>query len=497
MARIVKNIPLMDLMSFLLESVESPKHVGALQIYEPVNGSSAEIVARVLQDYRASDVAPPFNYVPVFPTFGMPKWAECDDYDPHYHVRQAALPKPGTLSQLIDLVTDLHAGIMDRSHPGYIAYIIEGLEDHRFAIYWKMHHAYIDGASAVMRFDAAMSKTAEELPALPLWAPLLESSGEQNSAALSQRLGDAGKVLNVQARAMREVALELGKATLRAGGMAPKRRAPLPFSAPKSVFNQPVHATRRLGIGSLDLAPFKTFSRKHSVSINEVALTIVGAALERYAHEFGTPPERPLVAVCPMGIRQEGDTSASTQIAAISVKLGEPGAAISERLQQVHASSIDAKEDAKAMSREALMNYLVLIGGLADLLDRSPLAGYVPPLTNVNVSNVAGPSDPYYLSGAKLLQNYPVSTLAGGAAINITFISMAGRMDYAIISDAKAIPHAQKIADYMADAFNELSPKRSQTRRKKTATRKAGVRKAVAGKSVKSRPKTRVKVTEN
>ncbi len=149
MAKIIKNIPLLDLAAFVLETVESPKHVGALQIFEPVNGSSAEIVARVLQDYRASEVAPPFNYVPIFPTFGVPKWAECENRDPHYHVRQAGLPKPGTLTQLIDLVTDLHAGIMDRSRPCYMAYIIEGLENDCFAVYWKMHHAYIDGASAV------------------------------------------------------------------------------------------------------------------------------------------------------------------------------------------------------------------------------------------------------------------------------------------------------------------------------------------------------------
>lgn len=496
MAKIVKNIPLLDLAAFLLESVESPKHVGALQIFEPVNGSSAEIVARVLRDYRASEVAPPFNYIPVFPKFGVPKWAEYGNCDPHYHVRQAALPKPGTLTQLIDLVTDLHAGIMDRSRPCYIAYIIEGLENDCFAIYWKMHHAYIDGASAVLRFDAAMSRTADDLTAVPLWAPLIEPSVEHSAMTLSQRLADMSKSIKAQAQATREVTRELGIATLRARGMVPKRNSPLPFSAPHSVFNQPVHAQRRLGVGSLNFAAFKAIANKHDVTINEVVLTLVGAALERYSCWQGKPVNRPLVAACPMTIREQGDTSAATRIAAISVNLGIPGAAIGERLRQVRASSVDAKQDAKAMSRTALMNYMVLTGGLAELVDRSLLADYVAPLTNVNVSNVAASAETYYLSGAKMLQSYPVSTLVGGSAINITFTSLAGRMDYAIISDAKAVPHAQEIADYIADALKELGGEGPQTRRKKAATQ-PGLEKIQQQKKCKNPRNARPKMTEN
>ncbi len=497
MTKIVKNIPLLDLAAFLLESVESPKHVGALQIFEPVNGTSTEIVARVLHDFRASAVAPPFNYVPVFPTFGAPKWAECDDYDSHYHVRQAALPKPGTLTQLIELVTDLHAGIMDRSRPGYIAYIIEGLADDCFAVYWKLHHAYIDGASAIMRFDAAMPTNAEQLSAVPIWAPLMESPPQHASRPRPPSMKGLGQGFKVQAQATGEVLRELSKATLRARGLAPKRRAPLPFSAPKTLFNRPVHAQRRLGVGSLQLAAFKMIAKTHSVTVNEVLLTLVGAALERYAQGQGKSISKALVATCPLALRREGDNSASTQIGAISINLGEPGATLNERLMQVHASSLDAKEDASAMSREALMKYLLLVGGLAELVDRSPLAERASPLTNVNVSNVAASADTYHLSGARMVRNYPVSTLAGGTAINITFASMAGRMDYAIITDAKAIPQPQDIADYIAAACKALSGDAAPVRRRKASASSPNTNQSTAQKQSKSRPKTRAKMTEN
>jgi diacylglycerol O-acyltransferase len=485
----------MDLISYLIESVDSPTHVGILQIFQPVNGTCSEIVQRVLEGYRESEVGPPFNYYPVFPRFGMPKWAEAETFDSSYHIRHAAVPTPGTERQVIDMVMDLHAGMMDRSRPGWIAYVIEGLEDGCFAVYWKVHHAYIDGASAIMRFDACMAKTPDDLAVRPLWGPLFEPSQKNRDLSLTQIFMEAGKGTGLQAKAMQDIALALGRSALQAGGLF-KREAPLPFSAPKSLFNKPVFATRHLGVGATGLDRFKAIARQEKVSINEVALTMVGAALERYSVKYAELPDKPLVATCPMAVRKEGDTDASTQIAAISVKLGESGIDIRGRLQQVHASSSDAKEEAKNMSREALMNYLVLIGGAADLLSKSPLSDYVPPLSSVNVSNVAGPAHRCYMGGAEIIRSYPVSTLAGGTAINITFSSFGGRMDYAVITDARAVPGAQEIADFMADAMEELEaatiPRVKPAARKKSARGKAAARKkSVRGKAARRKKPAR------
>jgi diacylglycerol O-acyltransferase len=475
MPRIVKNIPLMDLAAYLIESVDSPTHVGMLQVFQPVKGSRSEIVQRVLKAFRECEVGPPFNYYPVFPRFGMPKWALAEDFDSTYHIRHAALPQPGTERQLIDMVMDLHAGIMDRSRPGWIAYVIEGLEDDRFAVYWKVHHAYIDGASAIMRFEAAMARSADDLEIRPLWGPLFEPSGGDRDMSLGARLSEAGKGLGTQARAMKDISQAISRAVKQAQGRL-QRESPIPFSAPKSLYNKPVFATRNLGVAATGLDRFKAIASQEKVSINEVALTLVGAALDRYSKLHGETQAGQLVAACPMAVREEGDTDASTQIAAISIKLGDATMSISERLQQVHASSKDAKAEAKNMSREALINYLVLTGGAATLLAKTPLADYMPPLTSVNVSNVAGPRFRAYMGGAEMIRSYPVSTLAGGTAINITFSSFSGRMDYAVITDAQAIPGAQEIADYMSDAMDELEavlrPKKTRAKKKAPPVKK-------------------------
>jgi diacylglycerol O-acyltransferase / wax synthase len=477
MPRIVKNIPLMDLMSYLIESVDSPTHVGMLQVFKPGKESTRAVVQRILAEYRRGEVGPPFNYYPVFPRFGMPKWAEAEEFEVDYHIRHAAVPLPGTDRQLIDMAMDLHAGMMDRSRPGWIAYVIEGLEDDCFAIYWKVHHAYIDGASAIMRLDAAMSKTPDDLAVRPMWGPLFEPLHKSRELSLTDLISETGKGVGVQARAMADISRALGRAVKQARGQI-QREVPLPFSAPKSLFNKPVFATRNLGVGSTTLERFKAIAKHESVSINEVALTMVGAALDRYNDKYGERSEKQLLAACPMAVREEGDTDASTQIAAITVKLGYAGMRIGERLKQVHSSSRDSKDEAKDMSREALMNYLVLLGGAATLAAKSPLGEYIPPLTSVNVSNVAGPNYRCYHGGAEMVRSYPLSTLAGGTAINITFTSFSGRMDFAVVSDAKAIPGAQEIADFMLDALDELETatvgKRKRAAKKKTSKKPGG-----------------------
>ena len=344
MSRIVKNIPMMDLMAYLIESVDSPTHVGMLQVFKPGNDPCAAVVQRILDEYRSCEVSPPFNYYPVFPRFGMPKWAEAEAFDVDYHIRHTAVPLPGNDRQLIDVVMDLHAGMMDRSRPGWIAYVIEGLEDDCFAVYWKVHHAYIDGASAVMRLDAAMSKTADDMAIRPMWSPLFEPSPSPRELTLSELLRKTGEGVGAQARAMADISRAIGRSVQQARGRS-ERQAPLPFTAPQSLFNKPVFATRKLGVGVMGLDRFKAISKHEAVSINEVALTLVGAALDRYSKKYGEQQEKQLLAACPMAVRSEGDTSASTQIAAISVKLGYAGMDIHKRLRQVHDSSKDAKDD--------------------------------------------------------------------------------------------------------------------------------------------------------
>ena len=445
-----------DLMAYLLETPQSPTHIGALQIFEPQGATRATNLARrLVKAFRASEVDPLFARVPSMPRFGRAHWVPWKDYDPYYHVRQMAVPAPGDNRSLLQLVETLHTGMMDRDYPGFMVYVIEGLQDNRLALYWKIHHAYIDGGGLLLRMSAMMTeKPAARQSPLPLWAELpelpVDGDGDQPARpAGGSKVRAAGKVVW-------EISGLVGQSVLRTGGVG-SSESPLPFSAPNSFFNSPLHAARRLGEGSLPLPALKSIASERGVTINEIALTLAGAALERYASERGETLEKPLVAGCPMAVRREGDSAAGNQIVALTVKLGQPGVAIEERLQQVHASSADAKAEAGAVSREALMGFQMMVGGVSELAGKTPWGGKVPPLTNVNISNLAGPRRSFYLAGARLVQTIPVSALAG-SVLNITFGSLDDRLDFAIISDAAVVPDAQRLADYIAEAFKELSP---------------------------------------
>ena len=157
-----KTIPSMDLMFYLTESPQSPKHVGALQVFEMPANAPANYLLDLVESFRKAPVSPPFNYHPHFPRLAMPEWREDDDMEMTYHVRHSALPGPGSIAQLMEVVQRLHAPLLDRRRPCWICQVIEGLEDNRFAIYTKIHHSYIDGMSGVKRLYAALSGSPQE-----------------------------------------------------------------------------------------------------------------------------------------------------------------------------------------------------------------------------------------------------------------------------------------------------------------------------------------------
>ncbi len=81
--------------------------------------------------------------------FGLdqPYWVDDPNFDIENHIREIALPRPGSEAQLTEQVSRLHARPLDRSRPLWEIYLITGLAKRRVAVYTKIHHSAIDGAS--------------------------------------------------------------------------------------------------------------------------------------------------------------------------------------------------------------------------------------------------------------------------------------------------------------------------------------------------------------
>jgi hypothetical protein len=192
-----------------------------------------------------------------------------------------------------------------------------------------------------------------------------------------------------------------------------------------------------------------------------------------------------------MSLRQSGDDTASTQVSAVHVRLGEPGAGVRDRLAQVVQSSHEAKDMVSGMSTEALMDFGVFFFAVMELLNRTRLDRYIAPSYNVLVSNVPGPGDEeLYLCGSKMVASYPISTLLPGVNLNATVLSHGNSLDFGLMGDMHSLPDLEFVAERMLARFEELETAVNGKARRKKTTR-AGTRSKAKGK--KAAPKAPAK----
>jgi len=465
-------IPMLDLMFFLTESVENPRHVGSVLIFKPPrDGKNAarEIVAA----YRRAQPKPPFNRIPVFLKAGLPEWQEVERIDPRHHVLHIALPPPGTDEQLHELIADLHAPMLERHRPGWKVYVIEGLADGRFAIYHKVHHALVDGESgmAILRRSLADSPRDRRIrstigldhPARPRPAPHgLRETLEREAQRLARRTLSVG-------RGSIRVA---GEALEGLWGYSPARKRA--FTAPQSPMNEPIYNARAIAHTTLPLATMKKVARAWDATLNDVALCLLDSGINRYLAAMGRKPDHPLVAICPVSLHDPQAKQATTNVSAIWPVLGPVSAPIQRRLETVKASTRAEKARLGSLGKDAAYSYAVMAFALSETLTiaRPEALGLRP--ANMLISNVRGPERPLYLNGARLETFFPVSTLIAGLGLNITFMSYADQMVFGYTANGSALPEVESMARYTTDAFAALE--------RATRARKAG--RATSGRRV-------------
>jgi len=258
-------------------------------------------------------------------------------------------------------------------------------------------------------------------------------------------------------------------------------KAQIPFSATRTRMNRSIEwDTRSTAVCTLPLDKIKEVGKTHGCTVNEVVLAVIGAALHDYLEEHRENTRMPLVALCPMSIRAEGDDSASTQVSAVHVRLGEPHASLSDRLDQVMESSRASKDEVQGMSSEAMIDYGVIIFGLWEVLARTKLDQLITPSYNVLVSNVPGPGDnDLYLCGSRMLASYPISTLLPGVNLNATVLSHGNSLDFGLLGDMHALPDLDIVVERMIYRFAELEREvLGKTRRKRSS---AGAKSASTG----------------
>jgi diacylglycerol O-acyltransferase len=450
-----RPIPMLDLMFLLTESVANPRHLGSALVFrKPAHGGD-RAVREIVEAFRAARPKPPFNRVPVLLRAGLPHWREVDHVDASHHVVHLALPAPGTERQLHELLAELHAPMLERHRPGWKVYVIDGLGGDRFVVYHKVHHSLVDGESGmeILRHSLAHSPDDREIRttvgceriARPRTVPHdLQPWFEREMRTLLRRAyatGFGGLYL-----------LEQALDGLR--GYAPDRSRA--FTAPATPMNESIRNARSVAHAVLPLEPMKAVASRSGATLNDVALCVLDEAMHRYLRERGQTPDRPLVAICPVSLRDETAHEATTNVSAIWPSLGPVEARIDERLQAIVASTRTAKAELKRLGKSVAYAYAVMAFALSETLTAAnpDVHGLRP--ANLLVSNVRGPERPLYLNGARLEALFPISTLIAGVGLNVTFMSYAGHVVFGFTGNGAALPEVETVAAHVGAAFAAL-----------------------------------------
>jgi len=434
------------------ESREHPMHVGGLQLFEPRDGAGPEFLRQLHEQMvTQTDFAPTFRKHPARLLGGIANigWSLDDDVDLDYHLRRSALPTPGRVRDLLELVSRLHSSLMDRHRPLWEAHLIEGLNDGRFAVYTKVHHSLIDGVSALRLAMRTLSEDPSDSQVRVPWnLPKPQSNRPaRREPSLLQTVGAAaGSVAGLAPST-----LGVARAALL------DRQLTLPFTAPKTMLNGKIGGARRFAAQSWPLERIRNVKAATGVTVNDVVLAMCAGALRAYLIEENALPDAALIAMVPVNLRDEGDDSGSgNQVGAILCNLATDIEDPARRLEAINASIRGNKQVFADLPR---MEALALSALNIAPLGLGAVPGWVattPPPFNVVISNVPGPRAPLYWNGARLTGNYPVSIVLDGLALNITLVNNADNLDFGLIGCRRSVPHLQRLLSHLEDALKDL-----------------------------------------
>jgi diacylglycerol O-acyltransferase len=441
----------------LTETHNSPKHVGALIVFQLPKGKGPAWLRSQLEAMKKWPPGFPFNQR-LKNTPGPFYELEADEHlEIDYHVRHTVLPRPGGDQELRDVVARMHANLLDRDRPLWEFHLIEGLAGRRFAMYIKIHHALADGITFGRWIDAASSTSVRARNVPPIWATGPEpEAAARDDISITQLAADAVKTLGGG------ISTAIGVSAITAR-MLQRRffdrddHVALPLSAPHTSLNVSTGAARTLAFTSYALTDLRAIGKARGASINDVVMTMCDMALSRYLEQHGDAPKGSLVAYMPVNIRTAQEAGDGNLVTLLQVKLASRHVDPLSSLDEVKDSIASAREVFSGASRSAVQYYSLLVALFSLFEDLLKLGRLLPPVNNLVISNVPGSRVRRYVNGAEAIGLYPVSTLPPMTALNVTCCSFAGTIYFGLIAGRSAVPDLPLLATYLDDAFEELA----------------------------------------
>ena len=388
----------------MTENRTMPMHVGGLALYDKPEGAGRNYTRDLYQQMLDVDeIAPLFLKHPKrsVKTAGQWVWAEDQEFDIEHHVRHSALPKPGRVRELLELCSRLHGTRLARERPLWEAHLIEGLRDGRIAIYTKIHHALVDGVSAMRLLQSVMSTDPDRRDLPPPWAARKQARTTNVQEEAEHSVGDVPLDAMRTAMGIGAEAAGLPGALIRTltAGVRNETSA-LSLHAPRTMFNTTITGSRRFAAQGWPLERLRGISRATGTTLNDVVLAMCSGAVRAYLLDHDALPDTTLVSMVPVGLNAKSAGSASDKggnaVGAVMVKLGTDLADPADRLKLIHRSMLTGKEALGSMTPVQILAMSAIGQAPAILTPMLRMQGFVRPPYNLIISNVPGPKSTHY-----------------------------------------------------------------------------------------------------
>jgi diacylglycerol O-acyltransferase len=440
----------------------SHMHIASVGIFEGPEPRFDEIVSMIkgklplVPRYRQVVRSVPLD-------LGRPVWVDDPHFNIAYHLRHTALPAPGGEAELRRLVGRVMSQPLDRTKPLWEIWIVQGLEDERWAMLSKTHHAVVDGVSGTDLLAVVMDITPEPSQPIPdNWRPEAAPSRGQLAA---QAVVDMARSPYEQLRAVRaatrgprqavgEVSDILRGVSAMAGLVRP---------TPVSSLNGPIGPHRRYAWAQTSVDDIKTVRKKFGGSFNDVVLATITRGFRELLQSRGEPVDRVIRTLVPVSLRARGETGlavgdgtvankVSAMFATLPVGLADPV----ERLHAVTEQMAGLKESRQALAGEAMTSLAGFVAPVLLALGTRVASRAAQRNINTVTTNVPGPQIPLYVAGRRMVKCFPYVPLGGQMRVGVAIFSYNGDVNFGVTGDYDTAPDIEVLCHGIEEGMAEL-----------------------------------------
>lgn len=430
-----------------------PQHIGALVILDGdrlfdargrfrIEAMRVAIAARLhlLPRFRQVLQVPPRS-------LGPPYWTDAPAFDLAQHVHVRSVPAPGDEPELLLVAEELRRRRLDRTLPLWEMWFLTGLPGGRVGWFVKVHHCIADGIAGIATF-ATLLDASEGAPAgAPRpWAPAPGPTEAELLADHQSRRHDR--------RRRRLTSLAHPVSTLKqvAAAWPAVRELLAARPGPATSLDRMVGGDRRFALVRSRVELVRNVAHANGANVNDVLLAAAAGGLRRLLEQRGEPvqPGTALRVYVPVTLRpvDQRENATGNQISQIAVPLP---VGIPDPVQLLRSITVEtARRKASGMPNLGKVPHRGLAG-------RVFLGLVARQRVNVTTADLVGPPVPLYLSGAQILEVFPVLPLVANESLGIGALSYAGGFGIAVVADGAGYPDLDVFADGVREVLTALA----------------------------------------